>query len=249
MKAITIRVSGSRAHFKRPNTNNNPCTFAVIHKPALFGIMGAVCGIQRAEMASLYPKLCSEVKSDGIKMAIRVLNPISKEAHGFTKRNVTPVIERQGDLKGLKHNFRGRRFCEVLRDPSYEITLGSQNPQFVEILSTFKNQILANRSIYPHYLGSINCRCKLEFISDAEVSEEKNGNFSTRHIVTKINHEISDTGDMDIFYENIPIAEDANRRYTATADVYCFWESSLNVKGPFYTISNQAGSDAAVCLI
>lgn len=199
-------------------------------------------------MASLYPKLCSENKSDGIKMALRVLNPISKEAHGFTKRNVTPVPERQGDLKGFKNNSRGRRFCEVLRDPSYEVTLGSQNPQFVEILSTFKNQILANRSIYPHYLGSINCMCQLAFISDSEVSEEKNGEFSTRHIVTKTGHEISDTGDMDILCENIPIAEDANRRYTATADVYCFWEGLLDVKGSYQTISNQTG-DATACFI
>lgn len=53
MKGLQFKIDGDWAHFKKPETNNNPLSHNLIPKTALIGMIGAVLGIEREKMKSL----------------------------------------------------------------------------------------------------------------------------------------------------------------------------------------------------
>ena len=52
MKGFQFKIDGDWAHFKKPETNNNPLSHDLIPKTALIGMIGAVLGIEREKMIS-----------------------------------------------------------------------------------------------------------------------------------------------------------------------------------------------------
>ena len=60
MNGFQLQLMGNWAHFKKPETNNNPLTHDIIPKTALLGLIGAVLGIERREMRAKFPQF-SEV--------------------------------------------------------------------------------------------------------------------------------------------------------------------------------------------
>lgn len=79
MKGFQLTISGNWAHFKKPETNNNPLTHDLITKTALIGMIGAVLGIDRSEMREKFPHF-----SEDILYGVSLLNPVKKISWGFT---------------------------------------------------------------------------------------------------------------------------------------------------------------------
>ena len=82
MKGAILNIRGNWAHFKKPETNNNPLTHDFITKTALVGMMGAVLGIEREQMKSQFPLL-----TRGLLYGVQVVNPVKKISWGFTSRS------------------------------------------------------------------------------------------------------------------------------------------------------------------
>ena len=80
MKAWKLCIAGDWAHFKRPETNNNPLSHDFITKTAFTGMIGAVLGISRNEMKEQFPIL-SEALLYGVYPGI-----VKKESWSFTMR-------------------------------------------------------------------------------------------------------------------------------------------------------------------
>ena len=59
MKGLQLNVEGNWAHFKKPETNNNPLTHDLITKTALIGMIGAVLGIE----SELHKGTCIKLSS------------------------------------------------------------------------------------------------------------------------------------------------------------------------------------------
>ncbi len=78
MKGIQFKVSGNWAHFKKPETNNNPLTHDLITKTALIGLIGAVLGIERKEMREKFPLL-----SEDLLYSVSVGSKVKKVSWGF----------------------------------------------------------------------------------------------------------------------------------------------------------------------
>ena len=81
MKGLQFKIDGDWAHFKKPETNNNPLSHDLIPKTALIGMIGAVLGIEREKMKSLFPH-------DNFKDNYKVLN---QEVRKFGI-NVPPLV-------------------------------------------------------------------------------------------------------------------------------------------------------------
>jgi len=223
MHGINIVLSAERGHFKRPAYNNNPMTYSYMHKPAFVGLIGAVTGIEREPMALLYPQLC-----DDLLYGIRLLNPIIKEFHGFTKR----IVIKQRFFKP------DRRYCEYLRDPKFDIVVALANERSADVFNKFAEYTKAERSVYPCYLGVANCQCDFDLIRDVEVSDKKTGEFSTRAVFSAAHEIINSDEDEELVFEKVPTHE-KDWYYTPSRIVstICPTGKSMRLRGDYHTMS------------
>lgn len=221
MRGINIVLSAERGHFKRPETNNNPVTYSYMHKCAFVGLVGAVAGIERVPMAALYPQLC-----DDLLYGIQLLNPIIKEPQAFTGRKVI----------SKKFFDSGRRYCEYLREPKYDIVVALVNERSADIFNKFAEYTKANRSTYPAYLGVANCQCDFDLAKDVQVSEKKHGEFVTQAVFSS-EHTFSASPDEDIVFEAVPTHE-KDWFYTPSRIVttVCPFGKPMTVSGDHHTV-------------
>lgn len=168
MKAIKINISGDWAHFKKPETNNQPLTHDLITKTALIGMIGAVNGIERNEMKEYYPVL-----SEDLLYSVSIVNPLKKVSWGFTSaKAINPT--KQGSPK----------YFEFLKKPSFEVIIALCNNNSNEIFEEFSFNIQNERSYYTPVLGWHNCPADISFLSSGEL-EPNSGEFQTRYFLSK----------------------------------------------------------------
>lgn len=167
MRGLQLKISGNWAHFKKPETNNNPLTHDFITKTAFIGLVGAVLGIEREEMLPLFPQL-----SEDFLYGVAVLHPVRKLSWGFTSSSAVSSTQ-QGSPKSF----------EFLKNPSFKLSLAMKNARSEAIFEQFKKYIKEGNSIYTPVLGWHNCPANLEFISGGDFSDEKNGDFITKSFV------------------------------------------------------------------
>lgn len=169
MKCFQLIIKGNWAHFKKPETNNNPLSHDLITKTALIGLMGAVLGIERKEMRALFPQL-----SDDLLYNVRLLNPVKKVPVGMTSFKA---------LSNPSKDVRSRKSFEILKNPSFLVTLGLANKRSEYIFDEFQTSVKNSESIYPPCLGWHNCPAELYFVSEGELSELHFGEFETEGFV------------------------------------------------------------------
>jgi CRISPR-associated protein Cas5h len=221
MQGITFQLSGNYGHFKQPQTNNNPCTFSIMHKVAAMGFVGAVLGIDRASMISLFPQLCED-----LIYSVKLLTPILKESHAFTKKYA------------MAHRFfeSGQRFCEYLRNPSYEITIGLRNERSKGLFDKFCVYLQNDQATYPTYFGSVNCPATYVYKSMVEISDPLEGEFETDSIISDLHTLLEDN---DFVSERIPTNQPQKMLYDGWVLVVCVQGVSTKTKGTYQLIDKE----------
>lgn len=157
MQALKFRLSGKTAIFKRPDVNVHCLfTYSHIHKPALLGILGAVCGFagynsQKAHNDRCiaekrktdildYPEFYEKLKD--IKISI-----IPREATFSTK------TQKFNNSVGYASQEQGNNLIvteQWLEEPSWEIFVLLDGSEVTEEL---KRRFLAREFVYIPYLG------------------------------------------------------------------------------------------------
>lgn len=168
MKAFQLKISGNWAHFKKPETNNNPLTHDLITKTALIGLIGAVLGKDRVEMRNLFPLL-----SEDILYGAQLLNPVKKESWGFTLRKAVNLFE------------KAPKNMEFLKQPNYLVSIALKNERSGKEFNSFLTAIKNSESRFTPVLGLHNCPANLSFDSEGEFSELQNGRFNAKCFVAK----------------------------------------------------------------
>lgn len=166
MDGFTIDIEGDWAHFKKPETNNNPLTHDFITKTALIGLIGAVLGKERSEMKPLFPKL-----SEGLLYGVRLNRAVKKESWAFTMRKASNLFE------------KAPKQMEFLKSPQYTVAVAMQDSSLRAELETFTSFIQSGQSCYTPVLGLHNCPARLGALQTG-VFESKNGDFSTQAFIT-----------------------------------------------------------------
>lgn len=237
MKCFQLIIKGNWAHFKKPETNNNPLSHDLITKTALIGLMGAVLGIERKEMKELFPQL-----SEDLLYNVRLMHPVKKVPVGMTsfKAISSPAKEP-----------RSRKSFEILQNPSYLVTLGVANRRSELVFDEFVSSVKKSESIYPPCLGWHNCPAELYFVSEGEMSESYNGEFATKGFVVA-DYEIKTISlDFRIGFDRLPTYQ--NDDFWNLPDkyrkvVYPDVDSELTVKGEYRVYSCDKGVEK-LCLI
>ena len=194
MNSLEIEVFGDYAFFKKPETNNCPLSFPIMHKVSAIGLLGAICGIERQDMRNLYPTFCDE-----ILFGIKPINCIVKEPHGFSSRKVVP------------ENFleQCRKSMELLRSPKYRIILSfSELVKDIEyngknVYSLLIENLKNEKAIYPPNLGRNEFPASVSFIDEFSLIK-KNGLFETKYITSFKNKIVEVSDENTIIAESLP---------------------------------------------
>lgn len=165
MNGVLFELKGNWAHFRKPETNNNPLTHDFITKTALIGLIGAVLGIERKEMAELFPTL-----SDDLLYGVRINNAVKKESWSFTLRKVVDVLD------------KAPKQMEFLKNPVNTIALALKNENSVGNFKQFVNAIERSEAKFTPVLGLHNCPAELKFLTSGEF-EARQGEFVTKGFV------------------------------------------------------------------
>jgi len=168
MKALQLKIDGNWAHFKKPETNNNPLTHDFITKTALIGLIGAVLGVERQEMRKLFPQLCTD-----LLYGVEIKNTVKKESWGFTLRKAVNLLE------------KAPKNMEFIKKPEYLVSIGLLKESSAEIFSQFVHSVKNFEAKYTPVLGLHNCPANLEYVSEGEFSEKESGSFIAKCFVSR----------------------------------------------------------------
>lgn len=188
MKAAQLMIEGNWAHFKKPETNNNPLTHDFITKTALIGMIGAVLGKERSEMRPLFPQL-----SEDILYCVQVVNAVKKESWGFTLRKAVNLFE------------KAPKQMEFLKSPKFLVSIGLSGIRSTDLFREFVEMIKNNNSNFTPVLGLHNCPANLSLASEGEYSEKQTGSFKTKGFVSRRHSlNIQETREFRIGFDRIP---------------------------------------------
>lgn len=165
MKGVLFDLKGNWGHFRKPETNNNPLTHDFITKTALLGLIGAVLGFERREMAELFPQL-----SEDLLYGVCVRKVVKKESWAFSLRYVVDMMQ------------KAPKQMEFLKNPENSIVLALKGENSSSIFSDFVSAIQKNEAKFTPVLGLHNCPAEIGFVSIGEF-EIKNGDFATKGFI------------------------------------------------------------------
>lgn len=168
MIGFQIIIEGNWAHFKKPETNNNPLTHDFITKTAFVGLIGAVLGIEREEMRPLFPQLCED-----FLYGVQTINPVKKESWGFTMRKAVNLLD------------KAPKYMEFLKSPKYRVSVALEKIRSENYFQSFLYAVKNNNAKFVPVLGLHNCPANLYFGSEGNFSEKQNGSFSTKSFASR----------------------------------------------------------------
>ncbi len=221
MKALKFQIDGNWAHFKKPETNNNPLTHDFITKTALIGLIGAVLGIERDVMRPLFPQL-----SEDLLYGVEILNRVNKQSWAFTMRRAVNVME------------KAPKQMEFLRNPGYTILIGLANQRSEGIFEQFSKSLSTFETKFPPVLGLHNCPANLGVAAEFEMSEKQNGSFETKGFISRKHRiDVMKLGQLRLGLERIPTYQNDDfwnlpEHYVEV--VYPSEGKSLTVTGDYY---------------
>lgn len=227
MKGIQINISGNWAHFRKPETSNNPLSHDFITKTALIGLIGAVLGVERTAMKMLFPQL-----SEDLKYGVQVKNAVKKQSWGFTYRSVNDAF------------YKAPKQMEIIRDPDYTVLIGLSNIRSENIFDDFTIALQKEEAFFNPVLGLHNCPANLclEAAGDLQVVPE--GEFETYGFITTQHNPTVPTGKVfRMGFEKIPTFQNNDfwnlpEHYIQV--VYPSEQNSLIADGPHYVFNQQS---------
>jgi CRISPR-associated protein Cas5h len=230
MKGLQLNVEGNWAHFKKPETNNNPLTHDLMTKTALIGMIGAVLGIERIEMRDTFPQL-----SEDLLYSVSLLRPVKKVSWGFSSRTAIHP-SRAGSPK----------YFEFLQNPKFRINLALKAVRSEKIFDNFLEALKSGESIYTPVLGWHNCPANLEFISEGEFSKPKEGEFQTTAFVKSEGYKPKiEMGTFRIGFDKLPTHQDNefwNKPELYENIIYPDYPHHMTLEGMFYEYQSQSNT-------
>lgn len=228
MQGFQFIVEGNWAHFKKPETNNNPLSHDLITKTALIGLIGAVLGIERSEMKNKFPQL-----SEDFLYAVQLMKPLKKISWGFTSRTaINPTAP------------GAPKYFEFLKDAEFKVSLALKNKSSEQDFNNFKEAIRNEECIYPPVLGWHNCPANLKFESEGEFSEIQKGEFETKAFVIAGEYSPKGfTGNFRIGFDKLPTFQNNEfwnlpERYKQV--IYPDCPNSMKVEGKYFQYQGKS---------
>lgn len=226
MKAIKLEIKGNWAQFRKAETNNNPLSHDLITKTALIGMIGAVLGVERNEMKSLFPLL-----SEGLLYSVQVNNIVNKKSWGFTLRSVNHSWE------------KSPKQMEFVKNPNYNVLLALKKDNTKDYFEHFVSLVKKGKACFTPVLGLHNCPAEIQFLAEGQIVE-KSGEFITYGFITDdYQPKMEDLGELRIGFDKIPTYQ--NDDFWNIPDKFCNVvypsnKSTLKADGKYYEFNDKS---------
>jgi len=141
MKLLIIDLHGDYGHFKKFYTTSSPLTFSFPPPPTVWGILGAICGVDKQQyLEEFSPPRC--------RIAIALAAPVKKVRMGINHLNTkgnywTPV-------KKKNHEARTQIRMELVKDPVYRVYVHHEDESLFNRLVNF---VQGHKTVYSVSLG------------------------------------------------------------------------------------------------
>jgi len=162
MKVLSFNIWGDFAHFRKFYTTSSSLTFSFPPPPTIYGILGAVLGVDRNEYLEILG--CKQTK-----IGIQILKPVKKIRMGLnfinTKDNFwTLVISKH-------HEPRTQILTEFIKEPCYRIFVTHTDDN---VLSSLAKNIKEHKTVYTISLGLSQLLCDFSFVDFCDAKEKQN---------------------------------------------------------------------------
>jgi len=210
MKAVSFRLSGKTAFFKKPDVNQFAYfTYNNIHKPALLGLLGAIVGLggytqlhdknrglKKGKLGydKAYPEFYKRLKH--LKISITPLAP-----HGYFSKKIQVFNNSVGYAS---HEMGGNLIVreQWLENPAWQIMILDDATDEYEKL---KEYLLEKKAVFVPYLGKNDHIATIDEVQELELNSYING-IKTSSLFIEKRCEISNIpprGELSYFFKEV----------------------------------------------
>ncbi|KXS40413.1 MAG: CRISPR-associated protein Cas5 [Candidatus Frackibacter sp. T328-2] len=179
---LVFDIWADYAHFKKYYTTTSPLTFAIPPKTTLYGLIGAILGLDKEGYLDYF-------QMGECQIGVEIKNPIKK-----TRINLNLIDTKKAKLMS-RIDTRTQIKTEYLKDVKYRIYFQHRNE---EIYNKLKKYLLEHKSVYSISLGLSENLANFEFIGEYEVDKiDNNENWVDLKTVVRIDDNYLTKGDID----------------------------------------------------
>lgn len=195
MKSVVFTVQSSYARFRCPYTTTSALTFNTIHPIAVKGLVGAILGIDYAELFEY---------TQAMRVGIQVLSPVYKDMQSF---NMIAMVKNNGAA-----NFQSR--VQFLRDVKYRIFIWDGENKSDKLETVLKS----GEYIFTPYLGCSEHIAKLDY-EGVFNGEPVDGGQLLDTITPKEFVVLNDDEIFNMHFDRIPVKNSKEREYTEYKEI------------------------------
>lgn len=168
---LIFDISGEYGHFRKFNTTTSPLTYSIPTPSAIYGVLGAVLGIEREDSHNKIREgkehLREIFSSQNAAVAVKPLTEIKKVNIGFNLLN-TKSDNAYFNIENKK-NEHGRTQIEyeILKDPKFRIYLNWEHP----LKSELKKRLRSKNFHFNPYLGISQMTADINYVDEKDLIE------------------------------------------------------------------------------
>ncbi len=163
MKILVFDLFAPLGHFRVPYAVTSPLTFPVPAKTSLYGMFGAILGVDRNE----YIKKFNEMEC---KVAIKLLNPVHKIhiAENLINTKKVKMFARMNSKKSPPHTIIR---IEFLKNPAFRIYITMKDS---DVLNDMDKLLKEHKSVYSLSLGLSECLANYTYVGMFDFTYREN---------------------------------------------------------------------------
>jgi CRISPR-associated protein Cas5h len=201
MEVLVFDVWGDFGHFRKFYTTTSPLTFSIPPPTAVFGIIGAILGIDKKD----YLKI---INAETTKVAIEIVKPVKKIRFTINYINTKVSFSRIKNRTPIRTEF--------LKDAHYRlyINLNEEN-----LFRELKDRIKERKTYYTVSLGLANLIANFKYIGQYQVEPLDASNYVNTVISSENIENIEIVEGKRYFKEKMPVDIDENRVVKSYKDI------------------------------
>lgn len=162
--ALIFDIYGEYGHFRKFNTTTSPLTYSIPTPSAIFGLLGAILGIEREDSHNKIREGSQHLREvfsgKNASVAVKPISEIKKVNIGFN------LLDTGSYQSFFNVTNRTQIEYELLKDPGFRIYLNWDHPLKNELIKRLKN-----KSFYFNpYLGISQMTANINYIGEKELN-------------------------------------------------------------------------------
>lgn len=179
--ALIFDVYGEYGHFRKFNTTTSPLTYSIPTPSAIFGLLGAVIGIEREDSHNKVREGCPHLREifsvNNASIAVKPLSEIKKVNIGFNLLNTKSDNAYFNIEKKKNEHGRTQIEYEILKDPKFRIYLVWSHPLRNELTERLKSK----RYFFNPYLGLSQMTANINYVGEKELIQISENDYIDFH--------------------------------------------------------------------